>query len=154
MARDDFQSEVLARVAETLIQSSRLDRALEVAGLIADDSSRSQAITGVAEALVQGGQPDQANTLLDEALEVARSIANDDLRPHPLARIAQTMIQAGRLEQAIEVADLVTDEFARSQVLDDVVARRITAALDRGDDGSVVVGHSPEYPMGVASMMA
>jgi hypothetical protein len=36
-----------------------------------------------------------------------------------------------------------------AEMADDVVARRMAAALDRGDDGSVVVGHSP-VPDGIS----
>ena len=76
--------------------TSRLERALAAAQAIQDDWARSEALSQVAQALAQAGQPERAAEALEQALAGGTELMpNLEVRSQALDRVAQGLRQAG-----------------------------------------------------------
>jgi MoxR-like ATPase/tetratricopeptide (TPR) repeat protein len=102
----DLQGRVGAGIAAQLAQAGEINRALEVAedlGPADADSGfaedyRSQALAGIADAQVSGGD-------FPAALRTVQKIEHPDTRGRVTAHVAEQLAQAGEIQRALEVAE-------------------------------------------------
>ena len=74
--------------------------ALQIAQKIEDASYRSWALRGIAEAMAEAGQTEQANKTFQLALQTAQKIEDARSRSFALSDIAEAMAKVGQTEQA------------------------------------------------------
>ncbi|MEM2153094.1 MAG: hypothetical protein QW241_08295, partial [Candidatus Bathyarchaeia archaeon] len=126
--------------------------ALMVAKSIGDDSFRSSALSYVARALAEAGEP--CGQVLGEALKVAKSIGDDYHRSIALSYVARALAEAGEpcgqvLDEALKVAKSIGDDYYRSSALSDV-ARALAEAGEIGEALMVAKSIESNYLRSIA----
>ncbi len=92
-------------------------RAEALAASITDPEWQARALAGVAGALAEAGQHEQAAAMASQAATVARSITNLGLQARALAGVAGALAGAGQREQAATVACSITDPGLQARAL-------------------------------------
>ena len=107
----------------------RVDHAEALARTITDPSDRAQALTGLASAAAQAGDPDRAYRLATDAEALARTTTSPYAKARALAGLASAAARAGDPDRAEALACTITDPYYRAQAL----AGLASAAAQAGD---------------------
>ena len=79
-------------------------QALAAAEAIGNERYRAQALSSLAQALAQAGEPEAAAQAAQHALEAAEAIPYEGERAGELSKLAQALAQAGEQEAAVQAA--------------------------------------------------
>lgn len=105
-----------------LVETRKLDEALQVAQKIQDVSQKNQALRRIASAYSETGQLEQAFQVakrITEPPQLDNSSSDDhiSLRDNALVEIAQAYLKTGQLEQALQVAEVMGEGFRVTTLL-------------------------------------
>lgn len=93
-------SQSLARIAVALVTVGKVDRALEIAQSINNDTTKQQAIANIASQLALMGQ-------IERAFQIANLVNAVGFKQEALNKIAAKYLELGQLEQALQVTKLL-----------------------------------------------
>ena len=112
---------VRVEAVRVLAAAGRPDRAVELAGSIADPNRRDFASVEVVRAVAGAGQ-------FDRAVGLAGAIADEGVRAHAVAVVARTAVAAGHPDDAVAATRSLADPTRRN-----TVARGVVEALVQAD---------------------
>lgn len=150
-AEDYTANQSIGSIAVALGTVGQVDRALQIAQSIKNDTVKQEAIGNIASQLAEVGQLDRAlqiaNTInnapgfqedalskiaikfvelgqLDRALQVAQSLG-DDTKDNILANIADAFAKLGQAEKALQVAQTIANKEMKATAIANIAARLI-----------------------------
>lgn len=94
----------LRQCVQVLVTEKRPQEAVDVAGTLTDLRQRMEALTAVAQALVEAGERDQGTALALAAADVGHTLDDPDGQVEALKDVVSVLVRAGADDRAEEVA--------------------------------------------------
>ncbi|MFH9608207.1 hypothetical protein [Streptomyces sp. NPDC017448] len=136
----------LGEAATAQALTGQYDRALQTARDIRNPDWGTGALIGIARAMSETGQQDEAARAATEAARVARSITAKRWQDRTLQETAIVLAETGRLQQALDIANSLADHARRSEARASVTRAAVQRGWHEPVPGIPRVGH-PDNPV-------